>query len=132
MRAIDSSSLVKFFSREEGWDRVAEVLREGVITLDLGIKEVANALWKKALKNEISFSVAREIVKDLAEEKAIPVVDQARFTAEAFALAVSEKITVYDALFIVAAKRLGKELVTSDKKQAEVAARNGVKAIFIE
>jgi len=132
VKVIDSSSLVKFFSREEGWDRVKKVITEGVITLDLGIKEVANALWKKVLKNEVSYTIAQTIVKDLAEEKAIPIVDRMEFLAEAFALAVSERITVYDALFIVAAKELRTELVTSYRKQMEIAGRNGVKVTFIE
>ncbi|MEM1611366.1 MAG: type II toxin-antitoxin system VapC family toxin [Sulfolobales archaeon] len=49
MRVIDPSSLIKYFSREEGWDRVRDLMRDGVITLDLAVKEVANALWKKVL-----------------------------------------------------------------------------------
>jgi PIN domain nuclease of toxin-antitoxin system len=40
VRVIDSSSLVKFFSREEGWDRVKEVILEGVMSLDLSFKEL--------------------------------------------------------------------------------------------
>lgn len=52
MKVIDSSSLAKFFSREEGWNRVKEVILEGIVTLDLGIKEVVNALWKKVLKTK--------------------------------------------------------------------------------
>ena len=132
MRVIDSSSLVKFFSREEGWDKVAEVMKEGVVTLDLGIKEVANALWKKILRNEIALNTALTIIRDLAEEKAIPIIDQGKLLAKALSLAVNEKITVYDALFIVAAKEMRTELVTSDRKQIEVAARNGVKTIFID
>jgi predicted nucleic acid-binding protein len=104
----------------------------GVVTLDLGIKEAANALWKKVTRNEISYTTAQTILKDLAEEKAIPIIDQTKLLAKAFALAVDEKITVYDALFIAAAKELGTELVTSDKKQMEAATRNGVKTIYIE
>ncbi|MEM3078142.1 MAG: hypothetical protein QXR38_01440 [Nitrososphaerales archaeon] len=50
MRVIDSSALVKFFSREEGWDRVEEVILEGVMSFDLSIKEVVNALWKKGIE----------------------------------------------------------------------------------
>ena len=53
MRIIDSSSLAKFFCREEGWDSVEELILEGVVSLDLSVKEVANALWKKALNGEI-------------------------------------------------------------------------------
>ena len=40
MKVIDSSALVKYFAREEGWERVRELILEGVITLDLAIKEV--------------------------------------------------------------------------------------------
>ncbi|MEJ2781337.1 hypothetical protein WIW89_10745 [Stygiolobus sp. CP850M] len=47
MRVIDSSSLVKFFSKEKGWEKVAEIITEGIMTLDLSIKEVANTMWKK-------------------------------------------------------------------------------------
>ncbi|MEL9941123.1 MAG: type II toxin-antitoxin system VapC family toxin [Ignisphaera sp.] len=110
-----------------GWDRVAEVMKEGVVTLDLGIKEVVNALWKKIMRNEIALNTALTIVRDLVEEKAIPIIDQWRLLTKAFSLAVDEKITIYDALFIVAAKEMGTELVTSDRKQMEVAIRNGVK-----
>ncbi|MEM2008783.1 MAG: type II toxin-antitoxin system VapC family toxin [Ignisphaera sp.] len=132
MRVIDSSSLAKFFSREEGWDKVKELMIEGVVILDLGIKEVVNTLWKKVLKNEMSYGIAQTIIKDLTEEKAIPIINQEKFIAQAFALAVNEKITVYDALFIVAAKELKIELITSDRKQMDVALRNGVKVVFIE
>jgi hypothetical protein len=40
VRVIDSSALVKYFAREEDWERVRELILEGVITLDLAIKEV--------------------------------------------------------------------------------------------
>ncbi|MEL9908757.1 MAG: type II toxin-antitoxin system VapC family toxin [Desulfurococcus sp.] len=131
MRVIDSSSLIKFFSREEGWEKVAEVMREGVVTLDLAVKEVANALWRKILSNEVGYDTAQAIIRDLAEEKAIPLISQDKLLTQALTLAVNEKITVYDALFVIAAKELKTELVTSDKKQVEAAVRNGVKAILI-
>jgi predicted nucleic acid-binding protein len=40
-----------------------------VITLDLAIKEIINALWKKVSRNEMSFELALKIVKDLVEGK---------------------------------------------------------------
>ncbi|MEM2136754.1 MAG: type II toxin-antitoxin system VapC family toxin [Candidatus Methanomethylicia archaeon] len=123
---------MKFFSREEGWNRVREVLLEGVVTLDLGIKEVANALGKKVLKDEISYDIAQTILKDLVEERAIPIIDQERFLTQAFTLAVNDNITIYDAIFIVIAKELKTELVTSDKRQMDIAMKNGVKVVFIE
>ena len=41
-------------------------------------------------------------------------------------------ITVYDSLFIAQARSLNVKLVTSDRKQVEVAQDLGVKTIFIE
>lgn len=50
MRVIDSSTLIKYLSREVGWERAREVILEGVITLDLAIKEVVSALWRRVFK----------------------------------------------------------------------------------
>ena len=58
MRAIDSSVIVKYFSREPGWEKAKQVLLEGVVTLNLSAKELANALWKKVVRNEMSYEVA--------------------------------------------------------------------------
>ena len=48
-----------------------------------------------------------------------------------FRITVKSKVTVYDALFIELSKQLKAELVTSDLKQAEIAKKEGVKAIII-
>jgi predicted nucleic acid-binding protein len=37
---------------------VAQIIKEGVITLDLSIKEVANALWKKILMREMNEDIS--------------------------------------------------------------------------
>lgn len=47
MGAIGSSALIKYFSHGERWDRVRDLMRDGVITIDLAVKDVANALWKR-------------------------------------------------------------------------------------
>ncbi len=127
MRVIDSSSLVKFFSREEGWDRVEEVILDGVMSLDLSIKEVVNALWKKVLNEEIGAKDAEEILKDLTKPEVIKTLNQNDYMLGAFKIAVKNKITIYDALFIELAKSTNNELVTSDSKQAEIARKEGVK-----
>ena len=131
MKAIDSSTLVKFFSKEEGWEKVREIIAEGVITLDLTIKEVANALWKKVLRGEMSEDVSVKIISDLVKGEAIKIVSQEEYLIDAFRIAVREKITVYDALFISLAKSKGIELVTSDKKQYEVALKEGLNASLL-
>ena len=131
MRVIDSSSLVKFFSKEEGWEKVAQTIEEGVITLDLSIKEVANALWKKILIGEMNEDLAIKILYDLLKSEAIIIVNQDDYLVEAFKIANRNKITIYDSLFIALAKSKNLELVTSDKKQYEIAKNEELNAHLI-
>lgn len=131
MKVADSSALVKYFSREEGWEKVREMILGGLVSLDLSIKEVANALWKKALSGEIRVEDAEKILADLYCSNAIKLENQSKHVVNAFKIAVKNRITVYDALFIELSKRLKTELVTSDSKQAEVAKREGVKAVVV-
>jgi predicted nucleic acid-binding protein len=43
-RVIDSSTLAKFLLKESGWERVKGILTGKPYTLDLAVKEVANAI----------------------------------------------------------------------------------------
>lgn len=129
MKVIDSSTLVKYLSREAGWEKTREIILEGVITLDLAIKEIINALWKKVSRNEMSFELALKIVKDLVEGKPFPIESQEQYLVEAFEISIKNKITIYDALFITFAKKRGLELITSDMKQADVARELGIKVV---
>ncbi len=131
VRAIDSSSAVKFFSKEEGWEQLRKIFLEGTISINLLIKEVANALWKKVLMDEISIEDAQKIINDLAKNEVIKIVDQNKYLNEAFKIATKHKITVYDALFIALAKLESIELVTSDIKQAEIAKKEGIQVAIV-
>ncbi|BDB99903.1 type II toxin-antitoxin system VapC family toxin [Saccharolobus caldissimus] len=131
MRVIDSSSLVKFFSKEKGWEKVAEIISEGVITLDLSIKEVANSLWKKILLGEMKEDVVIKILSDLLKREALLIVSQDEYLIETFKITNRNKITVYNSLFIALAKSNNLELVTSDKKQYEIAIKEGVNTRLI-
>ena len=131
MRVIDSSSLVKFFSKEEGWEKVAQIIKEGVITLDLSIKEVANALWKKIVIGEMNDDLAIKILYDLLKSEAIIIVNQDEYLIEALKIANRNKITIYDSLFIALAKSKNLDLVTSDKKQYEITKKEGLNSLFV-
>ncbi|MGC8543610.1 MAG: type II toxin-antitoxin system VapC family toxin [Vulcanisaeta sp.] len=130
MRVIDSSALIKYFAREISWERVRELMMDGVITIDLAIKEVANALWKKVIRGEVSYDTALTIIKTLLED-AIPIIDQREYLMKALELAVKHRITIYDAIFIVLALEKNMELITSDKAQAAVAEKIGVKVTLV-
>ena len=131
MKVADSSALVKYFSREEGWEKVREMILEGLVSLPLSIKEVANALWKKALNEEIKIEDVEKILDGLCHSNTIKFENQERYLISAFKTATKNKVTVYDALFIELSKHLKAELITSDLKQAEIAKKEGVKTIIV-
>ena len=91
MRVINSSALIKYFSREEGWERVREVMLKGVVTLDLAIKELSNALWKKIRRAEMSIDIARSILEDLITNKAIPIECEDKYLDKAFEIAIEHE-----------------------------------------
>ncbi|BDR92497.1 type II toxin-antitoxin system VapC family toxin [Vulcanisaeta souniana] len=130
MRVIDSSALIKYFTRETGWERVRDLMLDGVMTVDLAIKEVANALWRKIIRGEVDYNIVLTIMRTLLEE-AIPIIDQRKYVIRALELAVKYRITVYDAIFIVLALEQNMELITSDDAQADVAGKVGVRVILV-
>jgi predicted nucleic acid-binding protein len=131
VKVIDSSALIKYFSREEGWENVREVMLEGVVTLDLAIKELSNALWKKVRRAEMSIDIARSILEDLITNKAIPIESEDKYLDKAFEIAVEHGITVYDSLFIAMALKRSLDLITCDENQASIARKLGVKTLTI-
>jgi predicted nucleic acid-binding protein len=128
---IDSSVLVKLLSREEGWREARRLVAEGSMTVDLAIKEVANALWKKILRGEVDLQTVLEIVSDLSSGNVVKLVGQEDLMRDALELAVKTRITVYDALFIALAKKTGLRLATADREQARAAEQAGVEVVLL-
>ncbi|NOZ89193.1 MAG: type II toxin-antitoxin system VapC family toxin [Crenarchaeota archaeon] len=131
MIVVDSSVLVMYFSREPGWRRARELLLEPVVTLDLAVKEVANALWKKVLKGELPLEAAARVVEDLASGRALPLYRQEPLVVRSLEIAARLRVTVYDALFIALAERLHASLATADERQAHAARRLGVETLLL-
>lgn len=129
MKVIDSSALIKYLTKEEGWQEVEEHIKEGCVTLDLAIKEAGNALVKKALRGEVSVKTAKEIVSRVP--RIVSVVPQREHFSKALEVAVKHKLPIYDALFIALSLNIGASLVTSDEKQARVSGEYGVTALII-
>ncbi len=123
MAIVDSSAYVKYFAKEPGWDNVANHLMQPA-SIELALAEVANALSKKITLDEVKLKDAEMFLSKM--------VDITRFVGRnesvipALKMSEEKRITVYDALFIVAAldNKLG--LTTSDEKQARVAKELGV------
>jgi len=105
-------------------------LEEGCVTIDLAIKETINALWKRVVMGDIDEGYAKEVVRSFLESGVVKVEEQDQLLEEAFSIAVKRRMTVYDSAFIALAKRKGLPLLTSDRKQAEVAEEEDVKTIL--
>lgn len=134
MTVIDASTIAKYVLKEENWEQVEGVLDENLYSLTLAIAEVSNAIWKHhVLYSRLSDEEARlafVILKKLCTD-VIQVEEFQKHVDDAMKIAISENITIYDALYLVQANSHG-ELISSDKKQSEIAKKIGIHSIFIE
>jgi len=133
-RVIDSSTLAKFLLKEGGWERVKGVPTGGPYTLDLAVKEVANAIWRRVtLMGDVSLEKAPAILGDLLELRrvALRVEPQDPYLGQALRIAVENRVTVYDSLFIAQAIAKKAALTTSDERQGRVAERLNVKMEYV-
>jgi predicted nucleic acid-binding protein len=131
---IDSSSLVKYLLREEGWQQIEQYLVQGVVTLDYSRKEVLNAIWKHYVVRRVidrkQTEELRRAFESLIDAKIIIIEEEERYIEKAFDIALTNQLTIYDALYVSQALRWGK-LLTSDKLQGEVARKIGIEVIYI-
>ena len=131
---IDSSIIAKFILRESGWKRVRDIVSRRPYTLELAVKEVANAIWRRAtLIKDIGSEKALILLSDLLElkKKMLIVEPQDQYLTQALEIAIKEGITVYDALFIAQAIVKQATLVSSDRGQCQVAEKLGVRTLTI-
>jgi predicted nucleic acid-binding protein len=103
--------------------------------VDHVLKEVANAIWKRAALHrretlETAWARLRVLLK-LVESEVIILENEQDYIVDAFKIALETGITVYDALYVAQAVRLGAVLVTSDEKQAKTAEKLNVRVIFL-
>ena len=134
-KAIDSSALAVLLLKEEGWRKVKEILREKPYTIELAVKEVANSIWKRVkLLRDIDENKALTILGDLLELRrtVLRIEPQDVYLGQALEIALKNDATIYDSLFIAQALTKKAILVTSDKKQAEIASRLGIRLITPE
>jgi predicted nucleic acid-binding protein len=73
-KVIDSSVLTKYLLKEKDWEKIHEILLERPYTLDLAMKEVANAIWKRVfLIKDMDIKRAFMILNDLFDMKLLRV-----------------------------------------------------------
>jgi predicted nucleic acid-binding protein len=113
---VDASVAAKWFIDEAGRSQALQLLdMSDRQALDLLIVEVANVVWKKVRRGEVSNTQARYICASLAH--CFDVLHTAEALIEsAIALAVRLGHPVYDCIYLACAERAGAPLVTADRR----------------
>ena len=130
---LDSSVIAAIFFREESSDR-AEKAAENyeLITVDLAIAEVANVAWKRVMFFHESKELALKALKKSVDFtlRVCKVISSEEVIEDAFEIAITDKITIYDSLFIAASEREKAPLLTTDAKLHEkIKSKRSVKLI---
>ena len=133
MIVIDASSLAKYILREENWEEVREYLSNEPYSLTLALAEVSNAVWKHhVLYEEISDKDAKTMFDAVKKLRDVVIFEQfENYLEDAIRISMEEKITVYDALYLVQARKFN-NLLTSDERQWKIAKKIGICSEFIE
>ncbi|HUY70080.1 MAG TPA: type II toxin-antitoxin system VapC family toxin [Candidatus Baltobacteraceae bacterium] len=125
---IDSSAIIKYFTKEPNWESVKSHVIASV-TLPFALDELGNALFKKMRLHEIGLVDAIEIL--VSYQSVAATLDEAEYRAKALEISFERGIAFYDALFLSAALKEKSLLVTCDKRQAEIAESMGIATEFI-
>lgn len=116
---VDASVAVKWFVAENLHDEAHEVLDHGdaLRAPDFIATEIANIVWKKSIRKEISREQAQRIVKEFTEiPDYIPAFHPlADLVERALDLALILAHPVYGCLYIACAEAAGGVLVTADE-----------------
>ena len=138
MIVIDSSAFSKFLLREEDWEKVIPYLDPSLEphAVDMLTIETTSVIWKymrkyKLITREQALGLYEQVTK-LVREEVIILEPSEKYLQEALKIAMNYDLPIYDSLFLAQARNLRAELITSDKRQEEVAREIGIEATYIE
>ena len=121
---VDASVAIKWYLPEPHDDCAARLRREGtdLDAPDLLYAEVANALWKRVRRGELTTEVAGRIV-DAISRLPIEVHPSRLLSGAALQIACSTGLTVHDSLYLATALLTDGRLVTADRRLFEAGRR---------
>ena len=130
---LDTSVIAAIFFKEDSSER-AETAADNykLITVDLAIAEVANVAWKRVMffdeSKEIALKALRRSIDFITS--VCEVISSQELLEDAFEIAIADKITLYDSLFIAASEREKVPLLTTNGKLYEnVKSKRNVKLV---
>lgn len=119
---VDASLVVAWFANEKGSEAAAALLDPAfqLSAPDIMIAEVANALWAKVLRGDMTSDLVQTSLESLLAID-IELVETRRLVGNATAIALEHRRPVYDALYVSLAAERGLPLATSDRRLARLA-----------
>lgn len=116
---LDSSIIAAIFFQEKASKKAVQLVQDkDLVTVDLALAEVGNVAWKRVSlfgeDEELMAEALRISIKFITTS--CEVLNMIELMDTAYEIAVEEKITVYDALFLAAALKEKIPLFTLDKK----------------
>lgn len=121
---LDSNILVKLIMNEpcskEARISIADLLKRGCTlhTVDIALPEGLNVIWKHSkLFRDLDPKEMSQATDDFIKiYGGMNIVAAREISKEAMGIALIQNITVYDALYVAAAKKLSGTLYTADQK----------------
>lgn len=116
---VDASLVIKWFVPEVDSDAARRWLDvpHDYIAPDLLFPETGNTVWKKVRRGELSPAEGQRLVADLSVI-AVDAIAMRELLPDAYTLAMSTGITVYDATYLTLAVRLETQVITGDDRFA--------------
>ena len=115
---LDSGVIFALYFEEDASERAVRAANEySPITLDLAVAEVGNAAWKRvAFFKENKDATLLSLSKCLLFIKSCTIMNSSDLAGSAYEIALENKTTFYDSLFLAAAQQGNVPLLTLDKK----------------
>ena len=137
MIVLDSSALVKLVLEEprsaQARKAVMEAVKGGekILIPDIALAESLNALWKHHLIiGDLTLNQLESSAKDLlAIWKNLTVHSTAQIAELALKIALENRVTIYDALYLALAKKERSKLLTFDERLRETAKKTNISTI---
>jgi predicted nucleic acid-binding protein len=128
MIVLDASVTVKWFASEPGSAEARSLVHsdEELVAPQLAQVEVASALVKKAIRQQLNLEEAHEALRlwfEAINDGDIVLLPDADYLAAASELALQLAHPLADCLYLALAERLGVALITADRAFARRAAR---------
>ncbi len=135
---LDASVGVKFVVAEAGHETARALLerlghRESPVAMpEFAALEVANALWAKTRRRELTATLAREaLALFLRATAGFLRVPERLLATDALTIALHHGVTAYDGCYLALARRMGLPLVTADVKLARPGLRGGFQLVLL-